>query len=225
MPRQRADNFPRGVRNHLLRASGGRCQECGSAGKLEVDHIIPVAQGGRPEATNGQVLCWVCHRHKSNRERGYVFVPGRCRYHTDRRCPNTAALLMSSFQPPKVFAPRYQRYWRPLCQHHATHLLEYWAGEHGWASSYRYHRSLIGEGPIPMSWHWPTFQPLSGGSVAWQVGTYEPDHWYAAVWDNLCGQWSLHPTLGLFQTAREAEQAGQQMATEQAAALDRLSDT
>ena len=46
----------------MLRASGGRCQQCGSTGKLEVDHIVPVVQGGGTEAANGQVLCWLCHR-------------------------------------------------------------------------------------------------------------------------------------------------------------------
>ena len=50
----------------------GRCRRCGSvlpAGYLEVDHIKPLAQGGRDEDRNLQVLCKDCHREKSAGER------------------------------------------------------------------------------------------------------------------------------------------------------------
>ena len=34
---------------------------------LEVDHIIPIAKGGKTEASNLQTLCWRCNRAKSDR--------------------------------------------------------------------------------------------------------------------------------------------------------------
>lgn len=48
-----------------------RCAECGrdSGGGLQLDHIIPVAEGGLDELSNLQWLCWPCHREKSNQER------------------------------------------------------------------------------------------------------------------------------------------------------------
>jgi hypothetical protein len=141
MPRQRADNFPRGVRNHLLRASGGRCQQCGSTERLEVDHVVPARQGGRPEAANGQVLCWSCHRDKSARERGHVFVPDRCRHRHGRTfCCNTATLLEGWTKPGVALAPSAWRQWRRLCEDCAIHLLEYWASYGGVRVMPRYGR-------------------------------------------------------------------------------------
>lgn len=46
------------------------CQKCGNSVLkepnllLEVDHIIPVAKGGKTEADNLQTLCWRCNRAK-----------------------------------------------------------------------------------------------------------------------------------------------------------------
>ena len=71
----------------------------------------------------------------------------------------------------------------------------------------------------------PTFRPLSRGPVAWQVGTYQPDQWYAVMWDNLSGPWRVHTALGPFQAAREVQQAARQLAAEQVAALGRPSDS
>ena len=34
---------------------------------LEVDHIVPVADGGYTVEDNLQTLCWVCNRHKSKK--------------------------------------------------------------------------------------------------------------------------------------------------------------
>ena len=36
----------RRVRWAVLRRDGFRCMKCGKAGRLEVDHIIPIADGG-----------------------------------------------------------------------------------------------------------------------------------------------------------------------------------
>jgi 5-methylcytosine-specific restriction endonuclease McrA len=46
------------------------CQKCGNSVLkepnllLEVDHIIPVAKGGKTEPDNLQTLCWRCNRAK-----------------------------------------------------------------------------------------------------------------------------------------------------------------
>lgn len=42
----------------------GRCRNCASAEDLEVDHIKPVAKGGRDDEANLQVLCGPCNRRK-----------------------------------------------------------------------------------------------------------------------------------------------------------------
>ena len=49
------------------------CCNCGNSTSvepnllLEIDHIIPVAKGGRTEEDNLQTLCWKCNRAKSDR--------------------------------------------------------------------------------------------------------------------------------------------------------------
>ena len=58
------------VRRAILVRDGYRCRACGKAGRLEVDHIIPVAQGGDWwDATGLQALCRNCHFSKSASER------------------------------------------------------------------------------------------------------------------------------------------------------------
>lgn len=39
---------------------------------LEVDHIVPVAKGGKTEAGNLQTLCWRCNRSKSDKVKDYL---------------------------------------------------------------------------------------------------------------------------------------------------------
>ncbi len=54
-PRQRID---------ALLAAQGRCKACRVkvGDTFEIDHIIPLFQGGRHEPDNWQVLCQPCHR-------------------------------------------------------------------------------------------------------------------------------------------------------------------
>ena len=56
----------------LFLAAAGQCQRCGwrlSPGtRWDVDHVIPLALGGRDEIDNLQVLCVPCHSGKT-RER------------------------------------------------------------------------------------------------------------------------------------------------------------
>lgn len=42
-----------------------RCQDCGGEGSLQLDHIVPVAEGGADTLDNLQWLCPECHRQKT----------------------------------------------------------------------------------------------------------------------------------------------------------------
>ena len=55
-------------RVNLLKLSGYRCQECGTAGKLEVHHQIPLYQGGADTSENSVVLCIDCHIAKHRKK-------------------------------------------------------------------------------------------------------------------------------------------------------------
>ena len=58
------------LRDELIRNSNGcAIVECGSFRNLEVDHIVPLAEGGLDARENLQVLCARCHAWKSDRER------------------------------------------------------------------------------------------------------------------------------------------------------------
>ena len=58
------------VRRLVLKRDGYRCRACGKAGRLEVDHIIPVVRGGPWWDAEGlQTLCLACHFFKSKIER------------------------------------------------------------------------------------------------------------------------------------------------------------
>ena len=58
------------LRMKTLHRDNFRCQniDCGKAGRLEVDHIIPLAQGGRDDPDNLQTLCRSCHMEKTAQE-------------------------------------------------------------------------------------------------------------------------------------------------------------
>lgn len=53
-----------------LTRSRGACELCGrSVTRLEVDHIIPLRDGGTNTRANLQVLCQPCHQAKTRRDR------------------------------------------------------------------------------------------------------------------------------------------------------------
>ena len=57
------------VRRRVLERDGWRCRRCGKAGRLEVDHVVPVEAGGDPwDPSNLQTLCRGCHIAKSRAE-------------------------------------------------------------------------------------------------------------------------------------------------------------
>ena len=61
------------LRAAVLDAAEWRCCTCGKRGRLEVDHIVPVSEGGeRYSRSNLQALCRECHILKS----GYKVITG-----------------------------------------------------------------------------------------------------------------------------------------------------
>ena len=57
------------LRQKMLDAAGYRCRICHRPGKMELDHIIPIRQGGRWwSKRNLQIICKNCHFTKSCRE-------------------------------------------------------------------------------------------------------------------------------------------------------------
>ena len=73
-----------------------RCVKCGRRRKLEVDHVVGIAQGGEPfEPTNLQTLCRTCNMAKMihDREdgrRGYSLDTDAAGRFVDARHPSNA---------------------------------------------------------------------------------------------------------------------------------------
>ena len=61
------------LREGIKKRDGYACKKCGASVKkepnllLEIDHIIPLAKGGKSTESNLQTLCWRCNRHKGAR--------------------------------------------------------------------------------------------------------------------------------------------------------------
>lgn len=61
------------LRDYIKKRDNFTCCNCGNSTYaepnllLEIDHIIPVAKGGRTEENNLQILCWKCNRAKSDK--------------------------------------------------------------------------------------------------------------------------------------------------------------
>ncbi|MDX2257246.1 MAG: HNH endonuclease [Pseudanabaenaceae cyanobacterium bins.39] len=64
-------NIPPEVRKYVFERNNYQCQSCHkidpTAKKLQVDHIIPLAQGGTHDLSNLQTLCAECNRRKSDK--------------------------------------------------------------------------------------------------------------------------------------------------------------
>ncbi len=61
--------IPLEARKFVLERNNYQCQSCHkidlTAKSLQVDHIIPLAQGGANDLSNLQTLCAKCNREKS----------------------------------------------------------------------------------------------------------------------------------------------------------------
>lgn len=56
-----------GVRRGVWLRDGGRCQWCGYAYGLQLDHIVPWSNGGSDRSDNLRLLCDRCNETRSNR--------------------------------------------------------------------------------------------------------------------------------------------------------------
>lgn len=54
------------LRFYILNRDHNRCKYCGSTRNLEIDHIIPIAKGGKSISDNLQVLCHRCNKKKGS---------------------------------------------------------------------------------------------------------------------------------------------------------------
>lgn len=62
-----SEQIPAKLRFDVMRRDNFRCHYCGRTGEqveLEVDHIIPVAKGGKSELNNLVTACKECNRGK-----------------------------------------------------------------------------------------------------------------------------------------------------------------
>lgn len=82
----RSRTFPPKLRNLIFQRDGYRCQNCGKhktdlaeiGGRLEVDHILAVIDGGLTTYKNGETLCNECNIAKHNNKTYYALL-GRLR--------------------------------------------------------------------------------------------------------------------------------------------------
>nr|WP_244808105.1 HNH endonuclease [Caballeronia zhejiangensis] len=72
-PDKRLSGSARLKRNDRIRERDGfKCKHCNVAVRRgEVDHIIPLKDGGTEDDSNCQLLCSTCHADKTNRDMGY----------------------------------------------------------------------------------------------------------------------------------------------------------
>lgn len=84
--------FWQNLRKQVLNRDGWSCCECKRHGKFtpasEVDHIIPVALGGRHVLDNLQSLCHECHKKKTLQDSMRARGEGRNRNDSEnQKCP------------------------------------------------------------------------------------------------------------------------------------------
>jgi RuvA, C-terminal domain/Domain of unknown function (DUF222)/HNH endonuclease len=62
-PERAHQDFPPAVRRFIRHRDGGRCQTpgCRSTRNLEIHHLVAIADGGLPVASNGTLRCGSCH--------------------------------------------------------------------------------------------------------------------------------------------------------------------
>ena len=57
-------HIPKAIREAVFKRDNYRCVNCGSTKNLEVDHKVPLANGGTNEMANLQTHCRDCNRRK-----------------------------------------------------------------------------------------------------------------------------------------------------------------
>ena len=67
MPKTPRINIPQSVRKYVLQRNNYQCQSCGKRNtetKLNIDHIVALANDGSNDISNLQVLCSKCNQKK-----------------------------------------------------------------------------------------------------------------------------------------------------------------
>jgi len=83
---KRTGYWPAWLKEALVYRENGRCAKCSNnltgvfdpTQKAEIDHIIPISNGGTNDPTNLQMLCGKCNKEKSNLSNmvgEYIYVP------------------------------------------------------------------------------------------------------------------------------------------------------
>ena len=74
------------ARRLVLARDGHRCVKCGAGGTLEVDHIVPIAEGGKGVGLDGlRTLCRPCHRAETRALAGRLAARRRGERHIDTK--------------------------------------------------------------------------------------------------------------------------------------------
>lgn len=60
------------TRREVWRSAGSKCQNCGSAHALQIDHIQPIALGGENDRQNLRLLCRSCNQRTAITKLGFV---------------------------------------------------------------------------------------------------------------------------------------------------------
>jgi 5-methylcytosine-specific restriction endonuclease McrA len=84
VPAGTRETIPAAVERAVWRRDGGKCTwkredgtVCGSTFQVEIDHVVPVAHGGTPEANQLRLLCSRCNLLHARRVFGSLFVDER----------------------------------------------------------------------------------------------------------------------------------------------------
>ena len=72
-------------RQILIELLGSRCSKCQGTVGLEVDHIVPLAEGGKDEFSNMQALCKNCHKEKTQQQLNPLYPLRTVRYRETKR--------------------------------------------------------------------------------------------------------------------------------------------
>ncbi|PXX72585.1 MULTISPECIES: HNH endonuclease [unclassified Pseudomonas] len=83
---KRSNYWPAWLKEALFYRENGRCAKCSTnltgvfdpSQKFQIDHIIPISNGGTTDPTNLQILCEKCNKEKSNLSNAageYIYVP------------------------------------------------------------------------------------------------------------------------------------------------------
>lgn len=75
-------DIPESVRQRVRERAGDRCEYCLShqnyvMGRLQIDHVWPIAKGGLDDEENLCLACELCNQHKWTKTRGVDPVTGR----------------------------------------------------------------------------------------------------------------------------------------------------